>query len=140
VKFIVIVILNVSFLLEFPSEINCRYPSRSFLSVTPSRQSNGECSLTGTAAILSVFQCMTRSCYSVVLLYRRSLLLHSDPYTHTQQLIYATTILTEFTWTNTIEPHVTLARHRCSPSEDGSFVFRNMSGLFLYVIFYVFLM
>ena len=60
--------------------------------------------------------------------------------TRTQQLIYADTILTEFTWTCTIEPHVTLARHRCSPPEDGSFVFRNMSGLFLYVILYVFLM
>jgi hypothetical protein len=59
---------------------------------------------------------------------------------HTQQLIYAATILTEFTRTSTIEPHVTLARHRCSPPEDGSFVFRNMSGLFLYVILYVFLM
>ena len=31
------------------------------------------------------------------------------------QLIYAATILTEFTWTSTIEPHVTLARHRLSP-------------------------
>ena len=62
-----------------------------------------------------------------------------DPYTHTQQLIYAATKLTEFTWTSTIEPHVTLARHRCSPPEDGSVVFRNMSGLFLYVILYVFL-
>jgi hypothetical protein len=50
------------------------------------------------------------------------------------------TILTEFTRTCTIEPHVTLARHRCSPPEDGSFVFRNMSGWFLYVILYVFLM
>ena len=61
-------------------------------------------------------------------------------HTHTTAYIYATTILTEFTWTCTIEPHVTLARHRCSPPEDGSFVFRNMSGLFLYVILYVFLM
>jgi hypothetical protein len=51
--------------------------------------------------------------------------------THTQQLIYATTILTESTWTCTIEPHVTLARHRCSPPEDDSFVFRNMSGFFI---------
>ena len=58
--------------------------------------------------------------------------------THTQQLIYASTILTEFTRTSTIESHVTLARHRCSPHEDGSFVFRNMSRLFLYVILYVF--
>ena len=55
-------------------------------------------------------------------------------HTHTQQLIYAATILTEFTWTCTIEPHVTLARHRCSPPEDGSFVFRNMSRLYLYEI------
>ena len=61
-------------------------------------------------------------------------------HTHTQQLIYATKILTEFTWTSTIEPHVTLARHRRSPPEDGFIVFRNMSGLFLYVILYVFLM
>ena len=45
-------------------------------------------------------------------------------------------ILTEFTWTSTIERHVTLSRHRCSPPEDGSFVSRNMSGLFLYVILY----
>jgi len=61
-------------------------------------------------------------------------------YTHTQQLIYAATILTESIWTCTIEPHVTLARHKCSPPEDGYFVFQNMSGLFLYVILYVFLM
>ena len=60
--------------------------------------------------------------------------------THTQQLIYAATILTEFTRTSTIEPHVTLARHRYSPPEDVSFVFRIMSGLFLYVILYVCLM
>jgi len=48
------------------------------------------------------------------------------------QLIYAATILTKFTWTSTTEPHVQM--HRCSPPEDGSFMFRNMSGLFLYVI------
>ena len=54
--------------------------------------------------------------------------------------VYVTTILTEFTWTSTIEPHVTMVRHRCSAPEDGSFVFRNMSGSFLYVILYVFLM
>ena len=36
-----------------------------------------------------------------------------DPYTHTHTpQTYATKILTEFTWTSTIEPHVTLARHR----------------------------
>jgi len=32
-------------------------------------------------------------------------------HTHTQKLVYAATVLTEFTWTCTIEPHVTLARH-----------------------------
>ena len=63
---------------------------------------------------------------------------HTHTHTQTQQLIYAATILTEFTWTSTIQLHVTLARHRCSPPEDASFVFRNMSGLFLYVILYVF--
>ena len=39
-----------------------------------------------------------------------------------------------------VAAYITLARHRCSSPEDGSFVFRNMLGLFLYVILYVFLM
>jgi hypothetical protein len=60
--------------------------------------------------------------------------------THTHNSLYIATILTVFTWTCTIKPDVTLARHRCSAPEDGSFVFRNMLGLFLYVILYVFLM